>query len=158
LITTTIGEKMEQKKQNPKAEDETQIVSRRIQRISLHITPIPRPLHDHDSNLGLLPCARREKLEVETEKLSVYMRGKYRDIQEKIYEYFNARPELQTPVEISKDEHRELCWRQMYGLIREAGIRPLKYVVEEPAKYFAIVEAVGAVDISLGIKLGVQYR
>ncbi|KAL9377895.1 hypothetical protein Peur_029230 [Populus x canadensis] len=148
---------MEQKKQNPKAEDETQIVSRRIQRISLHITPIPRPLHDHDSNLGLLPCARREKLEVETEKLSVYMRGKYRDIQEKIYEYFNARPELQTPVEISKDEHRELCWRQMYGLIREAGIRPLKYVVEEPAKYFAIVEAVGAVDISLGIKLGVQY-
>ncbi|KAJ6916925.1 hypothetical protein NC652_019358 [Populus alba x Populus x berolinensis] len=148
---------MEQKKQNPKAEDETQIVSRRIQRISLHITPIPRPLHDHDSNLGLLPCARREKLEVETEKLSVYMRGKYRDIQEKIYEYFNARPELQTPVEISKDEHRELCWRQMCGLIREAGIRPLKYVVEEPAKYFAIVEAIGAVDISLGIKLGVQY-
>uniref|UniRef100_A0A6N2LI93 Acyl-coenzyme A oxidase n=1 Tax=Salix viminalis TaxID=40686 RepID=A0A6N2LI93_SALVM len=78
-------------------------------------------------------------------------------MQEKIYEYFNARPELQTPVEISKDEHRELCWRQMYGLIRETGIRPLKYVVEEPAKYFAITEAVGAVDISLGIKLGVQY-
>ncbi|KAJ6419463.1 hypothetical protein OIU84_029549 [Salix udensis] len=148
---------MEQKKQNPTAEDETQIISRRIQRISLHITPIPRPLHDHDNNLGLLPCATREKLEVETEKLSVYLRGKYRDMQEKIYEYFNARPELQTPVEISKDEHRELCWRQMYGLIRETGIRPLKYVVEEPAKYFAITEAVGAVDISLGIKLGVQY-
>ncbi|KAJ6378159.1 hypothetical protein OIU78_028404 [Salix suchowensis] len=148
---------MERKKQNPTAEDETQILSRRIQRISLHITPIPRPLHDHDNNLGLLPCATRDKLEVETEKLSVYMRGKYRDMQEKIYEYFNARPELQTPVEISKDEHRELCWRQMYGLIRETGIRPLKYVVEEPAKYFAITEAVGAVDISLGIKLGVQY-
>ncbi|KAJ6737175.1 ACYL-COENZYME A OXIDASE [Salix viminalis] len=85
------------------------------------------------------------------------MRGKYREIQEKIYEYFHARPELQTPLEISKDEHRELCWRQMYGLIKEAGIRPLKYVVEDPGKYFAIVEAAGAVDISLGIKLGVQY-
>ncbi|KAJ6305457.1 hypothetical protein OIU78_020905 [Salix suchowensis] len=57
----------------------------------------------------------------------------------------------------SKDEHRELCWRQMYGLIKEAGIRPLKYVIEDPGKYFAIVEAAGAVDISLGIKLGVQY-
>ncbi|KAJ6397956.1 hypothetical protein OIU77_018881 [Salix suchowensis] len=45
----------------------------------------------------------------------------------------------------------------MYGLIKEAGIRPLKYVVEDPGKYFAIVEAAGAVDISLGIKLGVQY-
>ena len=30
--------------------------------------------------------------------------------------------------------------------------------VEDPGKYFAIVEAAGAVDISLGIKLGVQYR
>ena len=77
----------------------------------------------------MFPCARSAKLEVETEKLSLYMRGKYREIQEKIYEYFHARPELQTPLEISKDEHRELCWRQMYGLIKEAGIRPLKYVV-----------------------------
>ncbi|KAH8507787.1 hypothetical protein H0E87_010087 [Populus deltoides] len=150
---------MEQKKQNPTAENETLIVSRRIQRVSLHLAPVPRPLHEHDTQeqLGLFPCARLAKLEVETEKLSLYMRGKYRDIQEKIYEYFHARPELQTPLEISKDDHRELCWRQMYGLIKEAGIRPLKYVVEDPGKYFAIVEAAGAVDISLGIKLGVQY-
>ena len=151
---------MEQKKQKPTAENETLIVSRRIQRVSLHLAPVPRPLHEHDTQeqLGLFPCARSAKLEVETEKLSLYMRGKYREIQEKIYEYFHARPELQTPLEISKDEHRELCWRQMYGLIKEAGIRPLKYVVEDPGKYFAIVEAAGAVDISLGIKLGVQYR
>uniref|UniRef100_A0A6M2EA05 Acyl-coenzyme A oxidase n=1 Tax=Populus davidiana TaxID=266767 RepID=A0A6M2EA05_9ROSI len=150
---------MEQKKQNPTAENETLVVSRRIQRVSLHLAPVPRPLHEHDTQeqLGLFPCARSLKLEVETEKLSLYMRGKYREIQEKIYEYFHARPELQTPLEISKDDHRELCWRQMYGLIKEAGIMPLKYVVEDPGKYFAIVEAAGAVDISLGIKLGVQY-
>lgn len=75
-----------------------------------------------------------------------------------MYEYFKSRPDLQTPVEISKDEHRELCMRQLLGLVREAGIRPFRYIVEDPSKYFAIAEAAGSVDMSLGIKLGVQYR
>ncbi|KAJ6682596.1 ELECTRON TRANSPORT OXIDOREDUCTASE [Salix koriyanagi] len=83
---------MEQKKQKPTAENETLIVSRRIQRVSLHLSPVPRPLHEHDTQeqLGLFPCARSAKLEI-------------------------------------------------------------------LASIFAIVEAAGAVDISLGIKLGVQY-
>lgn len=85
------------------------------------------------------------------------MRGKYRDIQDKVYEYIDKRPELKTPIEISKAEHRELCWRQLVGLVREAGIGPLRYVSEDPEKYFAIAEAFGSVDMSLGIKLGVQY-
>lgn len=86
------------------------------------------------------------------------MRGKHRDVQERVFEFFNARPELQTPVEISKDDHRELCMRQLFALVREAGIKPFRYVAEDPAKYFAILEAVGSVDMSLGIKMGVQYR
>ena len=53
----------------------------------------------------------RTKLEVDTMKLLDYMRGKHRKIQEKVFKYFNARPELQTPLEILKDEHRELCMR-----------------------------------------------
>ncbi|KAE8670808.1 Acyl-coenzyme A oxidase 2, peroxisomal [Hibiscus syriacus] len=43
------------------------------------------------------------------------------------------------------------------GLAREANIKPFRYVVEDPVKYFAISDAVGSVDISLGIKFGVQY-
>lgn len=107
----------------------------------------------------MLRCSRgTPKLVVETSNLSDYMRGKNREIQERIYEYFNSKPELQTPLEISKDDHRELCMRQLVGLVREAGIRPFRYVVDEPAKYFAVLEAVGSVDMSLGIKTGVQYR
>lgn len=107
----------------------------------------------------MLRCSRgTPKLEVETSNLSDYMRGKNREIQDRIYDYFNSKPELQTPLEISKDEHRELCMRQLVGVVREAGIRPFRYVVEDPAKYFAILEAVGSVDMSLGIKAGVQYR
>lgn len=86
------------------------------------------------------------------------MRGKHREIQDRVLDYFNKRPDLQTPVEILKDDHRELCMRQLTALVRDAGIRPFRYVAEDPAKYFAILEAVGSVDMSLGIKMGVQYR
>ena len=142
---------------NPTAEDESQLVSRRIQRLSLHLNPIPNPsFHDHHQ-LQLLTCAR-VKLNVNTALLSEFMRGKHKGIQEKVYEYFNSRPDLQTPIEISKDEHRELCMKQLLGLVREAGIRPFRYIVEDPSVYFAIAEAAGSIDMSLGIKLGVQYR
>lgn len=107
----------------------------------------------------MLRCAGRgKKINVKVGELSSYMRGKHRDIQERVFEYFNSRPDLQTPIEISKDDYRELCMRQLLGLVREANIRPFRYVVDDPAKYFAIVEAVGSVDMSLGIKMGVQYR
>eukprot|EP00261_Vitis_vinifera_P003996 XP_002269650.3 PREDICTED: acyl-coenzyme A oxidase, peroxisomal [Vitis vinifera] len=141
---------------NPTAEDESQLVSRRIQRLSLHLTPIPNSFIRDHHQLQLLTCAR-VKLSVNTALLSDFLRGKHRGIQEKVYEYFKSRPDLQTPVEISKDEHRELCMRQLLGLVREAGIRPFRYIVEDPSKYFAIAEAAGSVDMSLGIKLGVQY-
>ncbi|XP_043696790.1 acyl-coenzyme A oxidase, peroxisomal [Telopea speciosissima] len=143
---------------NPTTDDEQERISRRVRRLSLHLTPVvarPLPLDDN-RQLQMLTCARA-KINVSKDLLSDYMRGKYRDIQEKVYEYFNSRPDLQTPVEISMDEHRELCMRQLLGLAREAGIRPFRYVVEDPAKYFAIVEAVGSIDTSFGVKLGVQY-
>ncbi|KAG2711848.1 hypothetical protein I3760_04G096600 [Carya illinoinensis] len=134
---------------------ENQPIGRRIQRLSLHLTPVPRQLGN--LQLRTLTCAARTKLNVDAKSLSVFMRGKHRDIQEKVFDFFNARPELQTPVEISMDDHRELCMRQLLALVRDAGVRPFKYVADEPTKYFAILEAVGSVDMSLGIKMGVQY-
>ncbi|CAN4106425.1 unnamed protein product [Withania somnifera] len=136
-------------------EETAELVNRRINRLTLHLNPVHDILVQH---LELLTCAGKVKtINVSTVTLSEYMRGKYRDIQEQVFAYFNSRPELQTPIEISKDEHRELCMKQLVGLVREGGIRPFRYAVEDPAKYFAIVEAVGSVDMSLGIKMGVQY-
>lgn len=139
------------------AEEESDglIAARRIQRLSLHISPslTPRPLLQPET------CsARSKKLDVDGQALSLYMRGKHMDIQEKIFDFYNSRPDLQTPIEISKDDHRELCMNQLLGLVREAGVRPFRYVADDPEKYFAIMEAVGSVDMSLGIKMGVQYR
>ncbi|KAL8034177.1 hypothetical protein ABFX02_12G010500 [Erythranthe guttata] len=131
-------------------------VARRVERLSSHLNPPPELFIN--GGLAVAPCAARaKKIEVDKDRLSAYMRGKYRDVQQGVYDYFNSRPELQTPLEISKDDHRELCMRQLMGLVREAGIRPFRYIVDEPAKYFAILEAVGGVDMSLGIKMGVQY-
>ncbi|GMN33719.1 hypothetical protein TIFTF001_004310 [Ficus carica] len=144
--------------QHPTAEDQSQPVARRIERLSLHLTPVPRPLLS-GGQLRLQECARgAPRLSVDTASLSEFMRGRHRDIQERVFEYFSSRPELQTPIEISKDDHRQLCMRQLHGLVRDAGIRPFRYLFEDPAKYFAVLEAVGSVDMSLGIKTGVQFR
>lgn len=89
--------------------------------------------------------------------LAGYMAGRYKQDQEKIFQYFLKNPSLMTPVEISKDEHRKLVLQQLVGLVRDAGIRPFSALVENPARYFAIAEALGNVDLSLAIKSGVQF-
>ncbi|KAI4385227.1 hypothetical protein MLD38_003280 [Melastoma candidum] len=107
--------------------------------------------------LGMTACTSARKVEFDFVRLAEYIRGKHRDVQEKMYEYVISRPELQTPVDTSKDDHRELCMRQLLELVRETGIRPFGYALEDPEKYFAIMEAIGSMDISLGIKMSVQY-
>lgn len=77
---------------------------------------------------------------------------------EKIYNFFISRPDLETPIEIAKAEHRELAYKQMKALVLEAGINPMKFLMEDPARYFVVTEAVGYIDVSLGIKVGVQFR
>ncbi|CAA6664421.1 unnamed protein product [Spirodela intermedia] len=105
------------------------------------------------------PCAMalRAPAAGKFEGLTSYMREKHWDLQEKVLEFFNSRPDLQTPVEISMAEHRELCMRQLRALVQEANIRPFRLMLEDPGKYFAVTRAIGSVDMSLGIKMGVQY-
>lgn len=79
-------------------------------------------------------------------------------VREKIFRFFEERPDLQTPVEIAKDAHRELAYKQLLALVRDCGVRPMQLLMKDPARYFTVVEAVGFIDISLGIKMGVQFR
>ncbi|KAJ3697043.1 hypothetical protein LUZ61_000748 [Rhynchospora tenuis] len=143
---------MDDNRRNPISGDE--VALRRIQRLALHLYTPSAPL---SGELSLLPCRAKRNLSPSVESLSEYMRGPHREIQARIFEFFQSRPDLQTPVEISMAEHRQLCMKQMMALVREAGIRPFRYLVENPSAYFAIAEAVGGIDISLGIKMGVQF-
>nr|AAR00586.1 acyl-CoA oxidase [Phalaenopsis hybrid cultivar] len=146
------------------SEHDTQRALRRIQKLSLHLLQ-PSPFLDPESSgdknwIVPSPCTGgrgRPLLSVSRAELVEYMTGRHREIQERVFNFFVSRPELQTPVEISTADHRVLCMRQLTALVREAGIRPFRYAIEDPSVYFAIVEAVGGIDISLGIKLGVQY-
>ena len=87
-----------------------------------------------------------------------YCAGGYPADREKIFNFFINRPDLETPVEISKAEHRELVYKQLVALVNEVGVNPMKYLMEDPARYFTLTEAVGFIDMSLGIKFGVQFR
>eukprot|EP00270_Netrium_digitus_P019693 TRINITY_DN782_c0_g1_i1.p1 TRINITY_DN782_c0_g1~~TRINITY_DN782_c0_g1_i1.p1 ORF type:complete len:724 (-),score=161.70 TRINITY_DN782_c0_g1_i1:168-2216(-) len=111
-----------------------------------------------EDQLSRSACAKISiRYPVSMANLADYMAGDYRDVKERIFQFFLQNPSLQTPVEISKDEHRQLTLRQLLALVRECDVRPLQALVESPAKYFAITEAVGHIDLSLGIKLGVQF-
>lgn len=140
------------------ADETAQRALRRIQRLSLHLSHPSSPSNGLDLLYQSQCSGGRRPPVVNRAELTEFMRGPHREIQERLFEFFNARPELQTPVEISMAEHRELCMRQLTALVREAGVRPLKFVLEDPSLYFSILETAGGIDISLGIKMGVQYR
>lgn len=84
--------------------------------------------------------------------------GGYPEDRQKVLDFFLKRPDLETPVEITKEQHRELAYKQLLAIVREAGVNPMKYLMEDPGQYFALLEAVGYIDMSLAIKLGVQFR
>ncbi|KAI5074631.1 hypothetical protein GOP47_0010592 [Adiantum capillus-veneris] len=138
-------------------------VRRRMQVLSLHLGANKvSPMSLIGSNI----CLSGEESELPEEDpvfndrsnaLFRMVAGKHRSIHEPILYYFRQHPELVNPVEMLKDEHRELTMRQLEAIVWEIGLRPLTLLSQDPAKYFALTEAVGHVDLSLGIKLGVQY-
>uniref|UniRef100_A0ACD5XZ15 Uncharacterized protein n=1 Tax=Avena sativa TaxID=4498 RepID=A0ACD5XZ15_AVESA len=94
----------------------------------------------------------------DVEALKGYLRERHRSVQERVGEFCLTRPEfLPTPMELPSSAHQELCIRQMSALVRDAGLRPLSLMVADPAQYFALMEAIGAFDFSLAIRLGAHY-
>ncbi|PWZ25856.1 Acyl-coenzyme A oxidase 2, peroxisomal [Zea mays] len=141
------------------AGEESSAAARRLHRLSLHLLqPAPAPADRHQQPLALAACARRVEGGADVAAaLAAYLRGRHRAAQMRLFDFFRARPDLQTPVELPTAAHRELCYRQLRALVREAGVRPLTLMATDPAEYFAVMEAAGGADISLGVKLGVQY-
>jgi acyl-CoA oxidase len=127
--------------------------TRRLRRLALHLLgPAARP------RPALLAAAPAAPAEVSAAALAARLRGRHRETQARVFEFFRTRPDLHTPVELPTAAHRDLCSRQLRALVREAGVRPLTLMALRPAEYFAVMEAAGGVDISLGVQLGVQYR
>lgn len=133
------------------ADDAGRATLLRLQRLSSHLSPPPLAGLEATAYAG-------KKLDVSRQALAGYMRGKHRGMQERIFEFFQSRPELLTPIEISAAAHKELCFEQLRAMVKDAGFRPLGLVNGDPIKYFAIMEALGGIDVSLSVKFGVQYR
>lgn len=81
-----------------------------------------------------------------------------RELKKKAYDLFKYKQELLPQVEegLSKEEHRSLVRRQLYALL-EAGFNPMEYFNRDYKKYFYLAECLSLVDLSLMVKLGVQY-
>jgi acyl-CoA oxidase len=134
-----------------------EISQRRLDRIASHLraTSLMK-----DEQLAAEVCAAAAKVSKRPVSVSVLthlMAGGYPEDRQKVLDFFLKRPDLETPVEITKEQHRELAYKQLLAIVREAGVNPMKYLMEDPGQYFALLEAVGYIDMSLAIKLGVQF-
>ncbi|KAG6547563.1 hypothetical protein Mapa_011012 [Marchantia paleacea] len=137
--------------------DEDEVILRRLQIFLSHVGGTP-DFTNHEQMFREATSGRDSLPDlISIDALTEIMTGSGRADREKIFRFFEGRPDLQTPVEIGKDAHRELTYKQLISLVRECGVRPMQLLVNDPARYFTVMEAVGFIDISLGIKMGVQF-
>jgi hypothetical protein len=54
------------------------------------------------------------------------------------------------------EEHRSMVRKQLHALL-DAGFNPLSFFDKDYRKYFYLAECLSLVDLSLTVKLGVQY-
>jgi len=132
----------------------SEVAQRRLDRIASHLCDSSLV---QEEQLSRELCAKLIKRPVNPSVLANLMAGGYPADREKIFNFFINRPDLETPVEIAKAEHREIVYRQLNALVNEAGVNPMKYLMEDPTRYFTVGEAVGFIDVSLAIKMGVQF-
>eukprot|EP01026_Neomeris_dumetosa_P052302 TRINITY_DN4623_c0_g1_i3.p1 TRINITY_DN4623_c0_g1~~TRINITY_DN4623_c0_g1_i3.p1 ORF type:complete len:734 (+),score=93.16 TRINITY_DN4623_c0_g1_i3:79-2202(+) len=81
-----------------------------------------------------------------------------RELKREVYSLLKSRPDLLPPVEesLSKEQHREVV-RKLLRVILQAGFNPLYYLDRDYKKYFYLAECASLVDLSLMVKMGVQY-
>lgn len=149
-----MAERLDQQMDEMRGLLDRKVAQRRLDRIASHLCNSSLV---QEEQLSRELCAKLIKRPVNPSFLASLMAGGYPADREKIFDFFVNRPDLETPVEIAKAEHRELVYKQLTALVNEAGVNLMKYLMEDPARYFAVMEAVGFIDVSLGIKLGVQY-
>lgn len=81
-----------------------------------------------------------------------------RPFRQEVYDLFRAHPELLVAEEegLTKEEHRELV-RRCLRVLLSAGYSPMSFFARDPKRYFYLAEMMALVDLSLTIKLGVQF-
>ncbi|KAG0589378.1 hypothetical protein KC19_1G017400 [Ceratodon purpureus] len=130
---------------------DNEVAQRRLDRHASHLC---NSNLEQEEQLSRELCAKLIKRPLNPSVLANLMAGGYPADRDHIFNFFISRPDLETPVEISKDAHRELAYKQMLAIVNDAGVNPMKYLMEDPARYFTLAEAVGFIDMSLGIKFG----
>jgi len=80
-------------------------------------------------------------------------------LRDDVYQVFRDNPHLLVPCEegLTKEQHRELV-RQCLRAVIAAGYSPLSLFAKDFKKYFLMAEYLSLVDLSLTVKMGVQYR
>eukprot|EP00891_Asterochloris_glomerata_P007525 jgi/Astpho2/7525/Aster-02090 len=81
-----------------------------------------------------------------------------KELKEEVYALFKQHPELLYPVEegLTKEQHRAFVRKQLQ-VILASGHSPMTYFTKDLKKYYILGEVLALVDLSLTVKMGVQY-
>ncbi|EIE21705.1 long-chain acyl-CoA oxidase [Coccomyxa subellipsoidea C-169] len=131
-----------------------------LQRLGVLLKHLTLGDTDGHNGIALSPTAARG---VSLPRFDTTVMESYLDelssVKEDVYETFRHRPNLlpATLEGLSKEEHRELA-RQQLKLLLKAGYSPLRFYLHDIKKYFYLGELLAVVDLSLTVKMGVQYN
>ena len=129
-------------------------MSRRTAVLNGHLANVP------DTSLEVNPCAasaHRHLPRFDTVIMEHFLCDNPR-LRDDVYQVFRDNPHLLVPCEegLTKEQHRELV-RQCLRAIIAGGFSPLSLFAKDFKKYFLMAEYLSLVDLSLTVKLGVQY-
>ena len=125
----------------------------------LQTDPAEKPdMNRHDSELYPSTSLRLPRFDVTIMERVVLGGRDSGTLKSDVYALFESHPHLlRNPVEqLSKAEHRQLV-RECLRLLLRQGYSPLSYFVKDPQAYFNLGEYLSLVDLSLTVKMGVQY-
>ncbi|KAK9869050.1 hypothetical protein WJX84_008987 [Apatococcus fuscideae] len=129
---------------------------RRVETLARHIVVVP----DTSEGVERVDCAaqsHRSLPRFDSVVLEHFLDDQ-RSLKLEVYELFRQHPELLPAVYegMPKEEHRELVRKQL-RVVLAAGYSPMKFFAKDYKKYFYLGELLALVDLSLTVKMGVQY-
>ncbi|KAL3157409.1 hypothetical protein ABBQ32_011884 [Trebouxia sp. C0010 RCD-2024] len=131
-----------------------EVAERRILQVRKHLTSVPQI----PQSVEAAPCAVNRSLPRFDATFMEHYLETDRGLKEEVYDLFKQHPELLYAVEegMTKEQHREFVRKQLRTILA-SGYSPMSFFMKDYKKYFYMAELLALVDLSLTVKMGVQY-
>lgn len=132
--------------------------ARRLMAVSMHLDAVPACTPPTAAGISMRSTRATDLNEFNSHTMEVFL-DDLRDMKSAVYEVFKQHPELLLPVTegLTHTQHRAVVRDCLKVVLSEAGVNPLELFEKDLKKYIYMAELAAPVDLSLAVKMGVQY-